>query len=247
MLVVLIAIVGLGAASAMAAMGAASGPKPFELVLNGEYEYGIPDFGLLTAGSFTSNAPFCESGPVDVWTKDAPIGLRFTCADGSGSITLRIGRPDGESGYSDWSILEGSGQYAGLRGRGTVRVEDWTEPRSTFEGVVDADAVAPTIALASAKASKVKGTKHVFTIPVALDIRDNVEDNPVNYTVIVTREMGAGRWLASQSGVAFGGVSFELRDRRPLAYQVRAVLIRITAVDPVGNKSSLDVTVKLPK
>ena len=112
---------------------------------------------------------------------------------------------------------------------------------------MDADAVAPTIALASAKASKVKGTKGVYTIPVALDIRDDVEDNPVTYKVIVTRENGAGPWLASKSGEAMGGVSFELRVRRPLAYAVRAVLIRTTAVDPVGNESSLDATVKLPK
>ena len=109
-----------------------------------------------------------------------------------------------------------------------------------------ADAVAPTIALASAKASKVKGTKGVYTIPVALDIRDNVEDNPVTYKVIVTRESGAGPWLASKSGEAIGGISFELRVRRPNE-RVRAVLIRTTAVDPVGNESSLDARVKLPR
>jgi hypothetical protein len=251
LLVVLIAIVGLGAASAMAALAAASGPKPFELVLNGEYEYGIPDFGLLTAGAFTSKAPFCESGSaVDVWS-EVLIGRRFACADGTGTITLRIGNPDGESGDSDWSILEGTGQYSGLRGRGTVRGEDWTELRSTyrsaFQGVVDADAVAPTIALASAKASKVKGKKGVYMIPVTLDIRDDVEDNPVTYKVIVTRENGAGPWLASKSGEAMGSASFELRVRRPLAYPVRAVLIRITAVDPVGNESSLNAKVKLPR
>jgi hypothetical protein len=243
LLVVLVAIVGLGAASGMAALTAASGPKPFELVLNGEYEYGIPDFGLLTAGAFTAKAPFCEAGSAVLIELDA---LRLACADGSGSITLDVGYRRAPL----WRILEGTGQYAGLRGRGTVWAEDWTELRptyrSTFQGVVDEDAVAPTIALASAKASKVKGTKGVYTIPVALDIRDNVEDNPVTYTVIVTRERGAGRWLASKSGEAIGSVSLEFRVRRPNA-RVRAVLIRTTAVDPVGNESTLGATVKLPQ
>ena len=191
------------------------------------------------AGTFTSKAPFCESGSA----VDVDFGVsRFACADGSGSITLDIGFLFGDG---DWSILEGTGQYAGLRGRGTVR-EDWTTFQTTFQGFVADDAVAPTIALASAKASKVEGKKGVYSIPVTLDIRDDVEDNPVTYKVIVTRESGAGPWLATKSGEAIGGISFELRVRRPHA-GVRAVLIRTTAVDPVGNESSLDTRVKLPK
>jgi hypothetical protein len=106
--------------------------------------------------------------------------------------------------------------------------------------------VAPTIALASAQASKVEGKKAVYTISAALDFRDNVEDNPVSYTVSVRRENGAGPWLAFKLGEAIGSISFEFRVRRPKA-SVRAVLIRTTAVDPVGNESSLDATVKLPK
>jgi hypothetical protein len=38
-LLVLMAIVGLGAASAMAARGSPSAAKPFELVFNGAYEF----------------------------------------------------------------------------------------------------------------------------------------------------------------------------------------------------------------
>jgi hypothetical protein len=254
LLVVLIAIVGFLAASAMAALAAASGPKPFELVFNGETgwdESGVPR----TVGAFTSKAPFCESGS----TVDVDIDVRrFACADGSGSITLEAlftGNPLANFlDEGEWSILEGSGQYASLRGRGTFREEILSEDfsafsftfRSTFQGVVAEDAVAPTIALASTQASKIKGTKSIYTIPVALDVRDNVEDNPVAYTVIVMRESGVGPWLAWKSGEAIGGISFELRIRRPNG-RVRAVLIRTTAVDPVGNESSLDTRVKLPK
>ena len=145
--VVLVAIVGFGTASAMAALGAGSAATPFELVFNGGYD--SDDSGeLLLAGSFTSKAPFCESGSaVDVDSGEA----RFMCADGSGSITLQF-RP--ELWDPHWSIVEGTGQYAGLRGRGTVR-QEWTAYSITFQGFVAEDAVAPTIALASAKASKV--------------------------------------------------------------------------------------------
>jgi hypothetical protein len=252
LLVVLIAILGIGAASAMAALAAGSAAKPFEMVLNGEGEW--DDFwGVLrTSEAFTSKAPFCESGSV----ASVDIGVRrFACADGSGSITLDLldmGLPQPSFGDGDWSILEATGQYASLRGRGTFRSEPLSEDefgfafRSTFQGVADADAVAPTIAVANLKASKVKGKKGVYAISVALDIRDNVGDNPVAYTVSVRRESGTGPWLALKSGEAIGGISFELRVRRPNG-RVRAVLIRTTAVDPVGNESSLDARVKLPE
>jgi hypothetical protein len=247
LLVVLVAIVGLGAASPLAALSASSTPKPFELVFSGEYTANAE-----LVGAFISKAPFCESGSAVDVHDDVWIGPRFVCADGSGSIALRIGNPDGEWGSSDWSILEGTGQYASLRGRGTTRWEALDDYwyggpfHATFQGVAAADAVAPTIALASTKASRVKGKKGVYTIPVALQIRDDVEDNPVTYKVIVRRESGAGPWLASKSGEAIGGVSFELRVRRPNA-RVRALLIRVTAMDPVGNASSLDIRVKLPR
>jgi hypothetical protein len=110
---------------------------------------------------------------------------------------------------------------------------------------VDADAVAPTIGLA-AKASKVKGKKGMYAIQVELDLRDNAEGSAVAYTVRVTRENGAGPWLASKSGEAIGAVSFALRTRRPNE-PVRALLVRTTAVDPVGNERTLDVRVRLPK
>jgi hypothetical protein len=245
MLVVLIAIVGVGAASAMAAQGAASAAKPFELVFNGAYDFDV-DGGIWLAGAFTSKAPFCESGSA----VDLDLGVRrFVCADGSGSITLEAAPLGAIAG--DWRIRDGTGQYADLRGRGTsweemLSDDPWFgEFRSTYQGVADADAMAPTIGLA-VKASKVKGKKGVYTIQVELDIRDNAEDNPVAYTVSVRRERGTGPWLASKSGEAIGAVSFALRTRRPNE-PVRALLVRTTAVDPVGNESTLDARVKLPQ
>ena len=226
----------------MATSAASSAPKPFELLFDGEYAWN-GDVEPWLVGSFTSKAPFCESGSVIA----TALWHQFACADGSGSLKLEL------VGI-DWSILEGTAQYAGLRGRGTFTTTapngdlwDYFGPfHSAFEGLVAEDTVAPTIAVASATASKVKGTKGVYTIPVDLDIRDDVGDNPVNYKVIVTRESGAGPWLASRSGEAIGEIFFEFRVRRPNA-GVRGLLIRTTARDPVGNESTLDVRVRLPK
>jgi hypothetical protein len=247
LLVVLIAIVGLGAASAMAALAAGSAAKPFELVFNGGYEWEWADFPV-AAGAFSSKAPFCEAGSARDVQFGNGIARRFTCADGSGSITLRLGASGPEwTGDGDWSIVEGTGQYAALRGRGAFRGEGGfsiSTFHSTFQGFVDADAVPPTIALA-ATASKVKGTKNLYMILLALALRDNVEDNPVNYTVIVKRVRTAGVRLASASGEATEGISIPLRVRRPYN-GAKTVLIQATAVDPVGNESSLEATVKLP-
>lgn len=243
-LAVLIAIVGLCAASAIATQAAFSAAKPFELVLNGEYDRWE---GGLT-GAFTSEAPFCEAGSV----VDVDLGVRrFACADGSGSITLDFRYSQYDEGYGgngEWTIVESTGQYGGLRGRGIFGEASLAPGKfqTTFHGVVDADASAPTIRLVSANTSKVTGKKSLFKVPVVLDIRDNIEDNSVAYKVVVMRASGVGPWLAWKSGQAIGNVSCELRVRRPNA-GVRAMLIRTTAVDPVGNESTLDVRVRLPK
>jgi hypothetical protein len=240
LLVALIAIVGLGAASAMAARAASSAPKPFELVFTGEYAPN-GDVEPWLVGAFTSKAPFCVSGSVT-----AAIAHHFECADGSGSLTLELM-------YSEWSILEGTGQYAALRGRGTFRSEtlsgdpwDFSGPfRSTFQGIAAADVVAPTIAFASARASKVEGKKGIYTLLLGVAFRDDVEDNPVTYNVIVKRAKGAGVWLAQKSGEANGGIPLTLPVRLWNA-RVKALLIQATAMDPVGNASSLEAKVKLP-
>ena len=128
LLAVLIAIVGLGAASAMAALAAGSAAKPFELVLNGGYEY-IGGGGRQEA----SRRRRRSASPDPPWTWTS-ARRRFTCADGSGSITLHV--LDAPScGRRDWSIVEGTGQYAGLRGRGTVRARIGRRTQQHVPGV----------------------------------------------------------------------------------------------------------------
>ena len=146
-----IGLAGVVAVSAATALAARSAASPFELVFQGREE-GVFDGGVLLGsrlvGTFTSGAPFCESGTAaDLPHPPRPREAleRYKCTDGSGSLTLRIANPPtyGVPPFAgEWTIFEGSGRYAGLRGKGTFSVE-WdrvpedslTFPfRATFSG-----------------------------------------------------------------------------------------------------------------
>jgi hypothetical protein len=88
----------VAAVAAVAAVGgsADAAPVPFTLTLDGSH---LPDATLFSGvrheGPFTSSAPFCPAGfAADVKdVSDEPgVGLivlrRFTCADGTGSVTV---------------------------------------------------------------------------------------------------------------------------------------------------------------
>jgi len=155
-------LIGVGAALVLAAP-ARTAASAFELTL--EAEYLPPEFMTTEGGTFRSRAPFCAGGTFlqDV-VQYADYGverLQFTCDDGTGS--LAVGFPPLSAGVA-WRILDGSGSYAGLRGRGSQRWEqlcgdncDLGKPipyRGTLVGVVDwgvepdwpedGDTVAPT-------------------------------------------------------------------------------------------------------
>ncbi len=132
-----VALVGIGlagvvAVSAATALAARSAASPFELVFQGRWEAnweGDPSYGLpvVLVGTFTSGAPFCESGTADdpTWSRD-PVRRRYTCSDGSGSLTLGMTNPLAAYngiGQGEWTIVEGSGRYAGLRGKGSYTGE----------------------------------------------------------------------------------------------------------------------------
>ena len=138
-----------------------------------------------------------------------------------------------------WKIVEGSGRYASLRGRGyaaerhsAVRagpgvadlgrtllgLVDWgAEPDQPEDGdtvaPTNADTVAPTIAIASARAVKLRRPAGAYSIKVALALRDDVEGNPVAYMLRVTQTRAHGLIvLASKEGTtASGSVSTTLR------------------------------------
>jgi hypothetical protein len=260
-----VGITGLVLVGAVAAVAARSAANPFELTFEGTHEV-VPDsptypFGLRHVGTFTSTAPFCESGSaVDLQVVQAagtPVRAirEFTCAHGEGSLTLAVEHPILEHAApftTTWRVVGAAGSYAGLRGTGTLRGAllggDNADPpsvrfRATSLGFVDDDAVAPTIGFTSATMVKLRRPLGAHSLRLALTIRDDVEGNPVGFEVVV-RSQGAqlGRKVGS---TASGSVSLRVRVRIPAA--TRAVQVEATAVDPVGNQSSAARMLKLPR
>jgi hypothetical protein len=259
------ALVGIGLAGAVAvsaatALAARSAASPFELVVQGRAVDVILD------GTFTSSAPFCESGTAAHAPHSGEYRELYTCSDGSGSLTFRFMPP------GDWTIVEGSGRYASLRGKGRYSVENlgveegatW-EFRAKLQGLVDwgadpdqpedgdtvaptnADTVAPTIAIASARAAKLRRPAGAYSIKVALALRDDVEGNTVAYMLRVTQTR-AHRLivLASKEGeTASGSVSTTLRVVP--GKRARSVQLLLTGSDPVGNEVSIVRSLELPR
>lgn len=217
----------------------------FELTVNATWWDGPWVFSP-EGGTFRSRAPFCAKGTFDGkrWPE-----ARFTCSDGSGSVTVLALR-----GNTAWRIVDGSGSYADLRGSGWMRgealpcencdpVSGSTPWRGTFQGVVDRDAVAPTLALSSVRATKLPRTSGAYALRLRITLRDNVEDNPVSYTL---RASAGGRELARRFGTArTKAVSLRLRIRPHAG--ARTIRLQLTGMDPVGNEVSVSRALSLPR
>jgi hypothetical protein len=241
----LAALIGVGAAMVPAAP-ARTAASAFELTLEESLEFN-EEVAVKYLGTFRSQAPFCATGvvdPADPLLGSAGSVLRLACDDGAGSLMVSIvpAEVHGASWNTTWRILDGSGSYAGLRGKGSLRGEvlrsdQWGGTwRATFQGIVDRDAVAPTIRLSSATATKLRRPAGTYALKLGIAVRDNVADNPVSYTV---RASGpGGRELARSTGIArTEAVSIKLRVR-PLV-KSRIVRLQISAEDPVGNQVSI--------
>jgi hypothetical protein len=254
-------VVAVSAASALAA--ARSAATPFELVFHARHEpcpECRPFATVRHVGSFTSGAPFCESGTAeDVgWFRrrtdsDDSVIRHYACADGSGSLLLSIASLQAEHARgagSEWTIDQGSGRFEGLRGKGTSGEEllggNPQDPATiTATGFVGtADAIAPSLAFTSASAAKLRRPAGVYSIRVAFSLQDDVEGPPVAYKLGVTE----GRHvLASTTGTtASGSVSTTLRVR-PSSKRVRSVVLRLYGSDWIGNELSIARSLRLPR
>lgn len=249
-----VGLAGVVAVTAATALGARSAASPFELVVQGR---AAEDGGMLDA-TFTSSAPFCESGTFAGYLPhprggEADWAEHYTCSDGSGSLALGIVHPG-----SDWTIVEGSGRYAGLRGKGTYSAEHvqlegdldiWTGLplplwafRGKFQGFVDADAVAPSLAFTSASVTKQRRTSGAYAIRVAFSLRDDVEGNTVSYRLRVKEDP----WELASGSTASGSASATLLVF-PSSKRARSVQLLLSGSDPVGNEVTVTRQLRLPR
>jgi hypothetical protein len=254
---VAVGLAGVVAVSAAKALAARSTASTFELVVQGRQELAVfrdVIFDARLVGTFTSGSPFCESGTaVDPsWAGDTV--RRYTCTDGSGSLTLGISNPQTavHGGTGSWTIVEGSGHYAGLHGKGTYREElldgdpeDLVIPfRTTFQGFADADAVAPSLAFTSASATKLRRPAGAYSVHIALSLRDDVERNTVAYRLRVKE--GPFLLAEREGSTASGSVSTTFRVF-PSSKRVRSVQLLLSGSDPIGNEVSIARSLKLPR
>lgn len=243
-----VALLAVGIAAAVAASAATAPAAPsavsaFELTVDATWYEG-PWVFAPEGGTFRSRAPFCETGK---FVGDY-ASWRFTCDDGTGGLTVSLVRDN-----TAWLIVDGSGSYADLRGSGSLRGEfllcESCDPalgfpfRGTLNGVVDHDAVAPTIAFSSATATKLRRPAGAYALRLGVALRDNVTGSPVSYTL---RVYSGGRELEGRSGTATTeAVSMTVRIRPPA--RTRTVRLELGAEDPVGNAVTLTSTLRLPR
>ena len=200
---------------------------------------------------------------------------RFTCDDGSGSLvaSASVGPFDHEYGLpvaeGSFMILAGTGSYADLRGKGSQRSEILSERidpdcvrsepdvfgdescripiwRSRLRGVAGEDAVAPTLAFSSVKVTKLRRPAGAYSLDLAIALRDNLEGSPVSYLLRVTPTTSARELARSFGTTRDGNVSMKIRVRyyKP---PTRAVLLRLSASDEVGNESAVNRVLRLPR
>ena len=286
----LVAVVALIVAIATSVLGAhalaaPTATNPFVLTL--EYQFsgwevgtGWDDPNIRSERTFASGAPFCRSGtfvtlPQRVGATDDPKH-RFTCDDGSGSLVVSAsvapddhypGQPPVVRGA--WRVLEGTGSYAALRGKGSQASEILSERidpdcvpfepdvfgdescrspiwRSTLEGVAGEDAIAPTVSFSSVDITKLGRPAGAYSLDLTIALGDNMEGSPVSYLLRVTPTTSA-RELARSFGTTREGtvaMTMRLRYYKP---PKRAVLLRLSVADEVGNETSASQVVKLPR
>jgi hypothetical protein len=231
---------------------ARASPSSFELVMNGFHSAAEPretfSFGFRHEGPFAASAPFCSSGyAVDLKLVQILARRQFTCSDGSGSITAEkfVRRADALFTHEEdvWAIVEGTGRYSTLRGKGTA-VSDvvsgdpadhiTTTFREIWRGVIDFDVTPPEVNSFRASTERLPRPKGTYSIRVAFAARDGSEGNAVSYAITAS---GFGVFLRRSGTITAGTVSTTFRVRA--AKRVRRLQLLVVASDPVGNETRI--------
>lgn len=249
----------LGVGALVTGLGRAS-PSPFDLVMRDGFHSsaGPADkfvLGFRHEGPFTASAPFCFSGYALDLVLVPPLELRqFTCADGSGSITVRkfVVRADAQYTHEEgtWTIIEGTGRYSTLRGKGTSVLDTisgdpanhiTTRYNETWGGVIDFDTTRPALRISQASVKRLSRPNGAYRIHVVCSARDEPADSAVAYAITVS---GGGAFFRRSGTVTSGTISITFRVRP--AKGVRKLRLTIVASDPVGNETKVTRNLRLP-
>jgi hypothetical protein len=240
-----------GSPGAVVAGGASAGPTPVTLTFDGKHvaNSSLPD-GLRHEGIFTAAPPFCAHGTaVDVEDLEgAPLSVmrKYTCDDGSGTFTAFLPAVAAEhGGNGTWKIVAGTERYATLRGQGTYtghlvsgNRDDFPSVvyQTTWQGVVDFDAVAPSMT-ANARAKKLRRPARTYAVPTVIDAHEP------GFTYSVDIRAGK-RYLALKTGTS-SSTAVTVTPRIQAPRGTRTISVLVTVTDAVGNASSTTLVVRL--
>jgi hypothetical protein len=239
----LLAAVALaGLVGALAAIPASATAPALTFHLNGIH----PADSDLHQGSFTAPLPLCPAG---TWQGNGMGSRIFNCADGSGTFTARFnGELEHVAGVSGpWSIYDGTGRFATLRGLGTGTIDSSTGLNAspitfseTWTGVVDFDATSPTARFIPAKVVRPRARTGRWTVRVGFAATDNVGGNPVSFDAIAS----SGPFFAHRAGTVATGTTVLTFSFRKLP-RMRRFDVELRLSDPVGNTSTLKTSIYL--
>jgi hypothetical protein len=241
-------------------VAASAAPSPFQLTFDGARRAAkFPTVGEVQYdGPFTASAPFCASGhAVDVshgFGRPITAIRTYTCDDGSGSFTARVERFPAEhyvGGSGQWRIVAGTGRYAELRGAGswtTVSASGSLEDvatasfRTTWQGLVAFDDVAPELNVSRATAQPLRPTGGAYRLGILFLADDGSDGTAVSYRLTVRDDRGR---LAMRTGEATSGLVFVMLPVET-PKKTQRVTVEIAASDPLGNGRTITRSVRLP-
>ena len=240
---------------AFAIDGVSAAPQPFELAFaGGRVATERTDLGWRRQGTFAASGLLCPAGAAADVTHEFPfpeVAVRsFTCGDGSGSVSFRIGSFTAEEaadGGGTWSIVGGTGRYAALRGKGTwttVGVDldrpEWPSVRTRLTGIAAFDTQAPRIAV---RRSTVTGKSGARVLRFSFTAPDDVAANAVSYRITTLAGLQV---LAEREGTTAAGRVVALTAPIHPANGTRRVTVVVTVADPLGNERRLARLIALP-
>jgi hypothetical protein len=229
-------------------------PQPFRLIFEGARTKDTGAANIRHEGAFAATAPVCGAG----WGSDQeyffPSGAvrENACSDGSGSFTTIVEPILAErGGAGTWRIVGGTGRYRDLRGQGTFTGELVTGSpsdqrsvtfRSTWNGVVGFDTMAPTVRVVVRTATRVRRTADHYRLRIAFETWDDRPTNAVAYRVLVTSGSSLVSFAEGRAKAGTTTVALRLRARRPDL----PLIVEIRVRDPLGNERRALRAVPLP-
>jgi hypothetical protein len=180
-------------------------------------------------GTFRASALVCPTGAFADVENPIAISSTQTCDDGSGEFVVHEYASQGGL----YTLENGTGRYASLRGRGRCDVDFGPPIVRTCQFLAAFDDVAPSAAITRLSAV---GGPHAYRVKTSVTSADDVPANAVSYKLTVAAD---GRVLATRHGTVSGQAkAFVLTVKPRTSASKLTVALRVS--DPVGNKVRLD-------